>query len=137
MIAPVLIAAGMPRARAGAFIATAAFFGMVAPPINIAAMIIGSGVDMPYVGFDLPLLIAAVGLVAVYASMYLIWSPVGSPYVLDVQGRYLLPIAPLVVLILPLARRRWVGDTRTAIWLASGSAALLLFALGKSALIFY
>ena len=62
MIAPVLIAAGMPRARAGAFIATAAFFGMVAPPINIAAMIIGSGVDMPYVGFDLPLLLAAVPL---------------------------------------------------------------------------
>lgn len=59
MIAPVLIGAGMPRARAGAFIATAAFFGMVAPPVNIAAMIIGSGVDMPYVGFGWPLMIAA------------------------------------------------------------------------------
>jgi gluconate:H+ symporter, GntP family len=69
MIAPVLIAAGMPRARAGAFIATAAFFGMVAPPINIAAMIIGSGVDMPYVGFDLPLLIASVPLAVLCAFL--------------------------------------------------------------------
>jgi gluconate:H+ symporter, GntP family len=67
MVAPVLIGAGMPRARAGAFIATAAFFGMVAPPVNIAAMIIGSGVDMPYVGFGWPLLIAAVPLAIVCA----------------------------------------------------------------------
>jgi GntP family gluconate:H+ symporter len=67
MVAPVLISAGMPRARAGAFIATAAFFGMVAPPVNIAAMIIGSGVDMPYVGFGWPLLIAAIPLAIVCA----------------------------------------------------------------------
>jgi TRAP-type C4-dicarboxylate transport system permease large subunit len=65
MIAPVLIGAGFPRARVGAFIATAAFFGMVAPPVNIAAMIIGSGVDMPYVGFGWPLLIAAIPLAIV------------------------------------------------------------------------
>jgi TRAP-type C4-dicarboxylate transport system permease large subunit len=65
MIAPVLLGAGMPRARVGAFIATAAFFGMVAPPVNIAAMIIGSGVDMPYVGFGWPLLIAAIPLAIV------------------------------------------------------------------------
>jgi len=67
MVAPVLIGAGMPRGRAGAFIATAAFFGMVAPPVNIAAMIIGSGVDMPYVGFGWPLLIAAFPLAIVCA----------------------------------------------------------------------
>jgi GntP family gluconate:H+ symporter len=69
MIAPVLIGAGLPRARAGAFIASAAFFGMVAPPVNIAAMIIGSGVDMPYVGFGWPLLIAAVPLAIVCAFL--------------------------------------------------------------------
>jgi TRAP-type C4-dicarboxylate transport system permease large subunit len=65
MVAPLLIHAGVPRARAGAFIATAAFFGMVAPPVNIAAMIIGSGVDMPYVGFDAPLLLASIPLAIV------------------------------------------------------------------------
>ncbi|MDD5088151.1 MAG: TRAP transporter large permease subunit [bacterium] len=65
MIAPVLIGAGLSRARAGAFIASAAFFGMVAPPVNIAAMLICSGVDMPYVGFGWPLLLAAVPLALV------------------------------------------------------------------------
>lgn len=70
MIAPVLMLSGMPRAAAGAFIATAAFFGMVAPPVNIAAMLICSGVDMPYVGFDLPLLIAALPL-AIASSFWL------------------------------------------------------------------
>jgi GntP family gluconate:H+ symporter len=62
MIAPLLIGAGMPRAKAGAFIAVGAFFGMVAPPVNIAAMLIGSGVDMPYVGFGWPLLVATIPL---------------------------------------------------------------------------
>jgi gluconate:H+ symporter, GntP family len=63
MVAPLLVGAGVPRARAGAFIAVAAFGGMVAPPVNIAAMIIGSGVDMPYIGFTWPLLIASFPLV--------------------------------------------------------------------------
>lgn len=53
--APVLIALGMPREQAGAFIAMGALLGMIAPPVNIPAMIIGGGVDMPYVGFGLPL----------------------------------------------------------------------------------
>lgn len=56
MVAPLLLAAGAPPAVAGAFIATGAFFGMVAPPVNICAMLIGAGVDMPYIGFDLPCL---------------------------------------------------------------------------------
>jgi len=62
MIAPLLIHAGLSRARAGAFLASAAFFGMVAPPVNIAAMLVCSGVDMPYVGFGWPLLFATVPL---------------------------------------------------------------------------
>ncbi|MCX6600669.1 MAG: TRAP transporter large permease subunit [bacterium] len=110
MIAPLLIAAGMPRARAGAFIATAAFFGMVAPPINIAAMIIASGVDMPYVGFDLPLLLATVPL-AILCSFLIAgkWAPrLGDPAVLSSlpQSRYsqhgaklFLPVILLVLLL--------------------------------------
>lgn len=69
MIAPVLIGAGMPRARVGAFIAAGAFFGMVAPPVNIAAMLICSGVDMPYTGFGWPLLVATVPLAVVCAFL--------------------------------------------------------------------
>ncbi len=30
---------------------------MIAPPVNIPAMLIGGGIDMPYVGFELPLIL--------------------------------------------------------------------------------
>lgn len=67
MIAPLLLSTGAPAAVAGAFIATGAFFGMVAPPVNICAMLICGGVDMPYIGFDLPLLLATVPLALICA----------------------------------------------------------------------
>ncbi len=70
MVAPLLVRAGLSAARAGAFIAVAAFFGMVAPPVNICAMIIGGGVDMPYIGFGLPLTLASFPLA--FGSSFLI-----------------------------------------------------------------
>jgi GntP family gluconate:H+ symporter len=65
LIAPSLMHLGLPRDRTGALIAMAAIFGMVAPPINLPAMIIGGGVDMPYIGFEVPLLAATLPLAAV------------------------------------------------------------------------
>lgn len=62
LMAPVLMYLGVPRTKAGAVIAMAALFGMVAPPVNIPALIIGAGVDLPYVGLDLPLLVFTVPL---------------------------------------------------------------------------
>lgn len=59
LVAPILIAIGMPRLAVGSLIAMAAVFGMVAPPISIPVMIIGGGVDMPYVGFGLPLFLVS------------------------------------------------------------------------------
>lgn len=69
MIAPLLLSTGAPPAVAGAFIATGAFFGMVAPPVNICAMLICGGVDMPYIGFDLPLLLATIPLALLSAFL--------------------------------------------------------------------
>lgn len=60
LVAPVLLAIGMPRLVAGSLIAMAAVFGEVAPPISIPVMIIGGGVDMPYIGFTIPLLIVSI-----------------------------------------------------------------------------
>jgi gluconate:H+ symporter, GntP family len=62
VVAPALIAYGIPRLKTGSIIAMAALFGMIAPPINVPAMIIGGGVDMPYIGFELPLLFATLPL---------------------------------------------------------------------------
>lgn len=73
-VVPVLIAAGFKKNRAAALVALSSILGMIAPPVNIPVMLIGSGIDMPYVGFDLPLLILSippaifVALWAVYGS---------------------------------------------------------------------
>jgi gluconate:H+ symporter, GntP family len=59
LVAPILIAIGIPRLAVGSLIALAAVFGQVAPPVSIPVMIIGGGVDMPYVGFGLPLFLVS------------------------------------------------------------------------------
>ena len=65
LVAPVLMKLGLSPLRTGAFIAMAAVLGMIAPPINILVMIMGGGVDMPYVGVTLPLLVIVAPLAVV------------------------------------------------------------------------
>jgi len=52
------------------FIAMGGTIGIFAPPVNIPAMIIAAGINMPYIGFFWPLLILTVPL-AVYAALHL------------------------------------------------------------------
>jgi len=68
--APILLDLGIPKARAGAIIAMASLFGMAAPPVSIPLMIIGGGVDMPYVGFGMTLMALTLPL-AVASTLYL------------------------------------------------------------------
>ncbi len=70
LVAPVLMKMGLSRVKTGALIAMGAILGMIAPPVNILVMIMGGGVDMPYVGFTLPLLIIVIPL-AVSTSLWL------------------------------------------------------------------
>lgn len=69
LVSPVLLAIGIPRLATGSLIAMAAVFGEVAPPISIPAMIIGGGVDMPYIGFALPLLLVSFPP-AIFTALY-------------------------------------------------------------------
>ena len=55
IVAPILILMGGPKEKTGAVIAIGAILGMAAPPVNIPALLIAGGVDMPYNGFELPL----------------------------------------------------------------------------------
>ena len=55
LVAPVLLLIGIPKEKTGAIIAMGAIMGMAAPPINIPALLIAGGVDMPYIGFERPL----------------------------------------------------------------------------------
>lgn len=70
LMLPVLGQMNMPRERSAAIIAMASVYGMIAPPVNIIVMIIGGGIDMPYIGFDLILLLITVPL-AVLTTIHL------------------------------------------------------------------
>jgi GntP family gluconate:H+ symporter len=71
LVAPVLVRLGVPALQTAAAIAMGAIYGMIAPPINLPAMIIGGGIDMPYVGFGLPLLVCTIPLAIVTALILL------------------------------------------------------------------
>jgi len=70
LVAPVLMKLGLSRVKTAALIAMGGILGMIAPPVNILVMIMGGGVDMPYVGLTLPLLIIVVPL-ALVISLWL------------------------------------------------------------------
>jgi len=72
LVAPVLLKLGVQIHKTAAVIAMGAIYGMIAPPISLPAMIIGGGIDMPYVGFGLPLLICTVPL-AIITALLLIY----------------------------------------------------------------
>jgi GntP family gluconate:H+ symporter len=67
MAAAILIRLGASPERAAAFVAMGSILGMIAPPVNIPAMLIGGGIDLPYVGFTRPLLLVSVPLALVVA----------------------------------------------------------------------
>jgi len=70
LVAPVLIKLGLSKVKTAALIAMGGILGMIAPPVNILVMIMGGGVDMPYVGLTLPLLIIVIPL-AVIISLWI------------------------------------------------------------------
>lgn len=70
LVAPVLLMMGIPMEDTAAIIAMGGLLGMIAPPVNVPAMIIGGGIDMPYVGFEIPLLLLTIPL-AVFSVLFL------------------------------------------------------------------
>ena len=110
IMAPVLMLMGIDKISAAAIIAMGGLTGMIAPPVNLPAMIIGGGIDTPYVGFAIPLLVLTVPI-AIFSVIFLgykqaknldysIIEPqldfeIGKKYGLKLY----LPIAALVVLM--------------------------------------
>lgn len=70
LVAPVLLMIGIPAAKAGAIVAIGAIMGMAAPPVNIPAMLIAGGVDMPYIGFEGPLFLVTLPC-AIFTVLFL------------------------------------------------------------------
>ena len=75
LVAAVLRLMGLSEARTAAFVFMLGILSAVAPPINVWAMLMAAGANMPYVGFDLVLL-APVLMVAAFTVLYLGWGAV-------------------------------------------------------------
>lgn len=72
MVATVTRAMGLSEKKTTAFVFMFAILSAAAPPVNLWAMMIASGSDMPYVGFTLPLLVPIL-VVGALVIVYLGW----------------------------------------------------------------
>ncbi len=70
LVATILSYIGLSKVRVAGFVAMGGILALVAPPINIPAMIISSGLNMPYAGFFGPLMIWTVILAVVCSLVY-------------------------------------------------------------------
>lgn len=111
IMAPVLLLMGIPVVETAAILAMGGILGMIAPPTNIPAMIIGGGIDMPYVGFELPLLLLTIPLAILFVLMLglkyarkldyrLLEAKLDKEVRLKYGARIYLPIVILVLLLL-------------------------------------
>lgn len=137
LLAPVLKQMEMPAHTAGAIIAMAAVYGMVAPPINIMVMIIGGGIDMPYIGFDIPLLVTTLPL-AILTTLWLGYRYARRADLTAViesfrttetagSGTLYLPLVVVVVLMIgPKAFPGWFPDLRLPFTFLIGSGLALI-----------
>ncbi len=62
LVAPIMIKWGIPKQKTGAIIAVGSILGMVAPPVNVPAMVICDVADIPFTGFTVPLLLLSIPL---------------------------------------------------------------------------
>ena len=70
LLGPIMVKLGIPKAKAAAIVAFGAIYGMIAPPINVPVMVICDVVDIPFVGFTLPLLALTIPL-AIFTVLFL------------------------------------------------------------------
>jgi GntP family gluconate:H+ symporter len=70
LVSSIILLMGIPRVKVAAFIAMGGTIGIFAPPVNIPAMIIAAGINMPYIGFFVPLMILTVPI-AVFTAIFL------------------------------------------------------------------
>ncbi len=86
LVVPSLLALGIPVTAVGALVAFSAVLGEVAPPINLPVMIIGGGVDMPYVGFVKPLAMIVIPL-AIVTGLYFRVRFLRAVHLEDIRGK--------------------------------------------------
>lgn len=119
IVAPILLMMGLPASSAGAFLAIGAVLGMAAPPVNIPAMLITGGCDMPYIGFEGPLFTLTIGsgiiaalLLGLRSSKNMDYAAIEKELDHETGRKYGLKIyLPLVVLIALMLATRLFPNT--------------------------
>jgi len=136
IVAPILVEMGLPLLVAGAFISSAAVYGMIAPPVNVLVMTIGGGIDLPYIGFDLPLALVSFPM-AIFTSIYLGYRYVEKDKLARVIERsrtsggqsggaqYLPLLVVFILMVGPKAFPQWFPDPRLPLTFLIGSALAL------------
>lgn len=88
--ATMLDRAGLPPVRAAAYIALMGTLGMIAPPLNVPAMVMADGVNMPFAGFATSLLALSLPCAAfalfTFARTIEATQPVAKPVTLQKQS---------------------------------------------------
>ena len=99
---PILVRIGLEAHQAAAFIAVEATCGMIAPPVNVPAMMIADGVNMPFLNFERTLLV-----IAIPTALFAVWvfarraRPITSTITPSEQpaGRTVRSVLPLVLVL--------------------------------------
>ncbi len=89
MVSSVLLRMGVPLVKIAAFIAFGGTLGVFAPPVNVPAMIIAAGINMPYMGFMMPLLIVTIP-VSVFTALFLCAKHISGP----INAEHILKMLP-------------------------------------------
>lgn len=118
LVAAVLRLMGLAEQRVAAFVFMLGILSAIAPPINVWAMLMAAGANMPYVGFDL-ILLAPVLLVTVITVVYLGWGAVPQAKEAILAGLPPLPpgmtwwraAIPLVVLVVLALAAKYAAFT--------------------------
>lgn len=102
----ILRVCGIPNIKIAAIVAMVTTIGAAAPPVNLPAIIIASGINMPYEGFDLLLLVMTVplGLFTIFLLGYRDFTP-PSPDAIEQalpkpeRKNALMPYVPMIVVV--------------------------------------
>ncbi|MFZ4615526.1 MAG: TRAP transporter large permease [Rectinemataceae bacterium] len=137
LVSPILLAMGMPLPVVGAVISSAAVYGMIAPPVNIPVMIIGGGIDLPYIGFDGVLALVSFPL-AILTTLIIGYRHVDRAALARVieskraetgsvgPAAYLPLLVAVVLMVGPKAFPRWFPDPRMPLTFMISAASGLL-----------
>jgi hypothetical protein len=123
-VATILAAVGVPKVETAAILAMLTTFGAAAPPVNLPALIISGGINMPYEGFTwiLWVLTIPVGLFSIFYIGYRHFKVVSIE---DIKQRiseparknFIMPYVPIIVIGVLFALIRlfptWMPDLVT------------------------